>query len=463
MVKKRATVTTTSSLYGNYSKKIEGKFKQLGIVLGDRIQISDGNKQLEGNLLAQNELGDPNSILVKLDNGYNLGMKFKSTVEIMKLEGSVELESFQIRVPKQNANLPEISLLATGGTIASRIDYQTGGVVMAMQPEEIFASLPELFDEVSFRGVKSLFNLGSEDMFNNEWKTIAENAANELNDGSQGVVISHGTDTMAYTSAALSFMLQQLPGPVVLTGAQRSSDRGSFDGAINLISAARVAATADIGSVVICMHESSNDDACQISRGTKVRKMHTSRRDAFRTINDLPLARITVEGEIEEINPDITRRSTGTVKLNTNFETNVSLVKIFPGIDPELIDWYIDKGVRGLILEGTGLGHIPSFPPKGEEHRSLIPKLQRAIDDEIFIGMTSQCLYGRVHPFVYRALRTAYQMGVTYLGDMIPETAYIKMGWVLGNYQDMTKVKDKMLTNMAGEISPLSKYQEFMI
>jgi glutamyl-tRNA(Gln) amidotransferase subunit D len=300
-------------------------------------------------------------------------------------------------------------------------------------------------------------------MFNNEWKTIAENAANELNDGSQGVVISHGTDTMAYTSAALSFMLQQLPGPVVLTGAQRSSDRGSFDGAINLISAARVAATADIGSVVICMHESSNDDACQISRGTKVRKMHTSRRDAFRTINDLPLARITVEGEIEEINPDITRRSTGTVKLNTNFETNVSLVKIFPGIDPELIDWYIDKGVRGLILEGTGLGHIPSFPPKGEEHRSLIPKLQRAIDDEIFIGMTSQCLYGRVHPFVYRALRTAYQMGVTYLGDMIPETAYIKMGWVLGNYQDMTKVKDKMLTNMAGEISPLSKYQEFMI
>jgi glutamyl-tRNA(Gln) amidotransferase subunit D len=143
MVKKRATVTTTSSLYGNYSKKIEGKFKQLGIVLGDRIQISDGNKQLEGNLLAQNELGDPNSILVKLDNGYNLGMKFKSTVEIMKLEGSVELESFQIRVPKQNANLPEISLLATGGTIASRIDYQTGGVVMAMQPEEIFASLPQ--------------------------------------------------------------------------------------------------------------------------------------------------------------------------------------------------------------------------------------------------------------------------------------------------------------------------------
>lgn len=463
MVKKRATVTTTSSLYGNYSKKIEGILKQLGIVLGDRIQISDGSKHLEGHLLAQNELGDPNSILVKLDNGYNLGIKFKNTTEITKLEGSVEFESFQIRVPKQNANLPEISLIATGGTIASRIDYQTGGVVMAMQPEEIFASLPELFDEVSFRGVKSLFTLGSEDLFNEQWKTIAENAANELNEGSQGVVISHGTDTMAYTSAALSFMLQQLPGPVVLTGAQRSSDRGSFDGAINLISAARVAASADIASVLICMHESSNDDACQLSRGTKVRKMHTSRRDAFRTINDLPLARITVEGEIEEINPDIPRRNTGTVELNTNFDTNAALVKIFPGIDPELIDWYIDKGVRGLILEGTGLGHVPTFPPKGEEHRSLIPKLQRAIDDEIFIGMTSQCLYGRVHPFVYRALRTAYQMGVTYLGDMIPETAYIKMGWVLGNYQDITKVKDKMLTNMAGEISPLSKFQEFMI
>ncbi|MHA2249848.1 MAG: Glu-tRNA(Gln) amidotransferase subunit GatD [Candidatus Kariarchaeaceae archaeon] len=462
MAKKRSKVTTTGK-YGNYSKKLQKRFTSNEISLGDRIQIIDDKRNIEGNLLAQNELGDPNTVLIKLDNGYNIGVSADVSTEIHKKEGSVELESFQIRVPKQNEDLPEISLLATGGTIASRIDYQTGGVVMAMQPEEIFASLPELFDEVSFKSVKSLFNLGSEDMGSNQWKEIAENVATEVNEGAKGVVISHGTDTMAYTSAALSFMLENLNSPVVITGAQRSSDRGSFDGAINLISAARVAANADMASVMVCMHESTNDDACQLSRGTKVRKMHTSRRDAFRTINDLPLARISVDGQIEEINPDIPRRHDGEVIVRPNYEAKVALIKMYPGIDPEIVDWHIDRETRGIIIEGTGLGHVPTFPPKGEEHRSLIPKIERAIEEGIFVGMTSQCLYGRVHPYVYRALRTNYQLGVTYLEDIIPETALIKLGWALGNSSSMDETKKLMQTNIAGEISTLSKFKEFMI
>ncbi len=258
-------------------------------------------------------------------------------------------------------------------------------------------------------------------------------------------------------------MLGDLNAPVVLTGAQRSSDRGSFDGAINLISAVRVAAKADIACVMICMHESSNDDACQLSRGTKVRKMHTSRRDAFRTINDIPLARITVEGEIEELNPEIPRRNSKEVMVRDKYEDKVALIKTYPGIDAEIIDWYIDRGIKGIIFEGTGLGHVPTFPPEGEEHRSLFPKIQRAIEEDIIVGMTSQCLYGRVHPFVYRALRTNYQLGVLYLEDMIPETALIKLGWTLGNYDDLDEVKEVMITNLAGEISTNSRYQEFMV
>lgn len=456
MAKKKATISTSSSTYGNYSKVVEKKLSSIDATPGDRIHIVQGEKDLEGILIAQNEMGNPESIKIKLDNGYNIGIKYSVDTEITKLEGSIELEKFQIRIPKQNKNLPEISLLATGGTIASRIDYQTGGVVMAMQPEEIFASLPELFDEVSFRQVKSLFNLGSEDMNHNEWGTIAENVVTELNESAKGVVISHGTDTMGYTAAALSFMVSNINCPVVITGAQRSSDRGSFDGAINLISAARVAAKSNIASVMVCMHETSDDNYCALTRGTKVRKMHTSRRDAFKSINEDPLARIDVDGNLTELHTELPRRHEGEVVLNKDFDDRITLIKVFPGLTPDILDWYIDKGTQGIIIEGTGLGHVPSYPT--DKNRSWLPSLERAVEEGIFVGMTSQCLYGRVHPYVYRALRSTYQAGVTYLGDMLPETALIKTGWVLGNYTEIEEIKSAMLTNYAGEISESSKY-----
>ena len=263
MAKKKSTISTSSSKYGNYASWIQMKFGAIKIMPGDEIQILQDDQDISGHLLAQSDLGNPEVLQIKLDNGYNIGVKIDESAKLIKKSGSVDLEKFQIRVPKQRKNLPQISLLATGGTIASRIDYATGGVVMAMQPEEIFASLPELFDEVSLKSVKSLFSMGSEDIAHKEWQTIAKNVAEELNNESQGVVISHGTDTMGYSSAALSFMLKDLNAPVVFTGAQRSSDRGSFDGAMNLIGAARVAAHADIASVMVCMPARSRDDYLQ--------------------------------------------------------------------------------------------------------------------------------------------------------------------------------------------------------
>jgi glutamyl-tRNA(Gln) amidotransferase subunit D len=462
MAKKRSKMSTASSTYGNYAEFITQRFEDENILPGDRITITQGKKTVEGNLLAQNELGDQVSILVKLDNGYNIGIRVQDDFSLEKLEGSVELESFQVRVPDQESDLPKISLLATGGTIASRIDYQTGGVVMAMEPEEIFASLPELFDEVSFDKVHSLFNLGSEDMYVKQWREMAVECADALNGDSRGVVITHGTDTMGYSAAILSFMLPDLGAPVVLTGAQRSSDRGSYDGAMNLIAASRIAAKSDIASVMISMHGSSEDEYCNLSRGTKVRKMHTSRRDAFRTINELPLAQISRDGKITELHEDLPRRHNRSVEPKTDFEERVGLIKIHPGISPDILDYYVDKGMQGIILEGTGLGHFPTFPP-AEEDRSWSPAIERAIDEGITMGMTSQCLYGRVHPFVYRALRTSYQLGVIYLQDMLPETAFVKLGWTLGNYDDKQEIREVMQTNLAGEISPISQYKEFLI
>ena len=462
MTKKKAQIRTTKEDFVNYSSKLRKEFTRLTISPGDRISFVDEKKSIEGHILEQNELGDPNAILIKMDNGYNIGIQFSLTATIRKMTGRVELESFPIRIPQQKSGLPEISLLATGGTIASRIDYQTGGVVMAMQPEEIFASLPELFDEVSFKSVKSLFSMGSEDMNFRQWRIIAEESFNELNSGVQGVVITHGTDIMGYSAAALSFMLQDLISPIIITGAQRSSDRGSYDGAINLISATRAAAKADIASVMICMHETSSDDTCLLTLGTKVRKMHTSRRDAFRPINDRALARIDMAGKITELQENLPRRNEGNMNLQTGYNDKVTLIKIFPGISPDVLDWYIDKGTPGVIIEGTGLGHVPTFTPS-KENRSWIPSFERTIDEGIFVGMTSQCLYGRVHPFVYKALRTSYQVGVTFLQDMLPETALIKLGWTLGNYNDPEEIRRLMVNNLAGEINSLSKFAEFLI
>jgi glutamyl-tRNA(Gln) amidotransferase subunit D len=457
---KKTVKQNRSTAITNYNKKIIDQLSTLGIKTGDSVEITKKNLKFKGNILPQTELGDPNVLIIKQDNGYNVGISYDDSVEISPTGEKISLDKFPSIKQKQNTKLPEISLLATGGTIASRLDYITGGVVMASSPSEIFVSLPELYDEVQFRNIHSLFQMGSEDIAYKQWKSMAEASAKEINEGSRGVVIMHGTDMMGYSAAALSFMLPNLSAPVVFTGGQRSSDRGSFDGALNLISASRIAANANMAHVMVSMHESTSDNTCLLSPGTNVRKMHTSRRDAFQTINAVPIAKINYSGAIQEISKDIKRRSKDEILPMTNYEEKVTMVKIFPGSDPEIIEWYIDRGYKGIIIEGTGLGHVPTFPPKEETGRSWIPAIERAVESEVFVGMTSQCLNGRVHPFVYRALRTTFQKGVVYLEDMLPETSLVKLGWVLGNYDSLEEVKEKMSSNLVGEISSRSQFSE---
>ena len=452
------------SYFAHYSQDVREILEKKGIAPGDRIRIESDDIIYEGFILPRIEIGDPSSIVIKQDDGYNVSVAYRSGVEIERIHIGISLESFPRTSPKKRPDLPEISLLATGGTIASRIDYLTGGVSMAFTPEEIFYAIPELSEIVRFKDCNLLFNLASEDLWVNEWKKMTENAAKELNSGAAGIVITHGTDCMGYSAAILSFMLRDLSKPVILTGAQRSSDRGSFDGAINLICASRLAGHADLAGVFVCMHGEPDDTYCLINRGTKVRKMHTSRRDTFRPINELPIGKVwpdRIKMEFRE-NAEYKKRSETEVVADTAFEEKIALLKAYPGSNPEIVDFLADKGYRGIIIEGTGLGHTPTSPPPSENYRSWLPHVKRALEMDLFIGMTSQCLYGRVNPYVYRNLRLMSNSGVVYLEDMLPETAYLKLGWVLGHTQEIEEVKTLMLKNIAGEITERTDERAFL-
>ncbi|NYZ78423.1 Glu-tRNA(Gln) amidotransferase subunit GatD, partial [Candidatus Micrarchaeota archaeon] len=300
--------------------------------------------------------------------------------------------------------------------------------------------------------VHSPFRILSEDATHKEWQKIALLVAKEANSSdSQGVVVMHGTDTLHYTSAALSFMLRNLNKPVALVGAQRSPDRGSFDGAMNLACAA-VYAASPIAEVAVVMHENESDDHCIAIPGTKARKMHSSRRDAFKAINAQPLARISPNGEFVALTKEFAKRSDGKVVAETGFEPKVAIVKAFPSSTPELIDFYVGKKFKGLVIEGTGLGHVPTSTL--DEKDSWLPAIKSAIEEGVVVAMTTQCVYGRVHPLVYANARLLHEAGVVYCSDITSETAFVKLGWLLAKFKKTEDVKRELLVNYAREINP---------
>ncbi len=429
-----------------YSEKVQVLLKKANIELGDRISVERGGIKYEGILMPRIELGDREAIRIKLDSGYNTAFSIEGS-KITKRAGKTKLEDFPKLEIKQKIGLTEVSLLATGGTIASRIDYTTGGVAMAMTPEEILFSVRELGDIVSLKSVRLLFNLASEDLWYKQWQQLAEEAAKELNK-TEGLIITHGTDTMHFSSAALSFMLKTSK-PVVLTGAQRSSDRGSSDTPLNLVCSA-IAAKSDIAEVMVCMHETSDDKTCLLNRGTKVRKMHTSRRDAFRPINAHPIARVSSNGKIEELS-GYKKRSDGRAEADTRFEHKIALLKAYPGSDPSIIEWYLSKGYKGFVIEATGLGHVPTSTP--EKERSWIPYIKMSTDKGAPVVFAPQALYGSLNLYVYKNQRLALQAGAIDGKDMLPEVAYVKLGCALGRERNVDNVKEFMLANIAGEIS----------
>jgi len=410
-----------------------------------QVEIETKEKRYRGVVLKRPKLADREHIVLKLDNGYNIGLK-KSKIKSIKDLGSVKIEEHTITEQKKETDKPGVSIIATGGTIASRVDYLTGGVHSAFSAAELISAVPELSTLANISG-RQLFNKFSENIQPADWVSMAEAVAKEIREDASGVVVTHGTDTMGYTAACLAFMLKA-PVPVVLTGAQRSSDRGSSDAALNLIHSVKVAGEADYSGVCVVMHEGMSDDYSLIHNPTRVRKMHSSRRDAFQSVNSRPLGRVSTEDL--EFPPEIAPRG-GSLKLDSKLDDKVFLLKYHPGLNPGIVDSLVDLGHNGIVLEGTGLGHTSE---------DLFDSIKSAIDSGLFVCMSSQTLYGRVNMNVYSTGRMLLDYGVLSCRDMLPETALVKLMWVLGHTRNKKKAGKMMLTNYAGELSDRSGIDE---
>jgi len=418
------------------------EFKQ-----GDRVRIEKNGTVYEGKVMPSKE----GYITIKMKSGYNAGFS-TDKVRITLLEGNGEAENGGKNggkngkpaieeTLKSEKKLPKVAILSTGGTIASKIDYRTGAVTSQFTADDILAAIPELREIADFKG-RVISSILSENMDSESWQNLARAVVEEIEAGAGGIIITHGTDTMMYTAAALSFMIET-PVPIVLVGSQRSADRPSSDNAMNAICAA-IVSLSDIAEVSVVMHGTTSDNFCEIHRGTKVRKMHTSRRDAFKSVNSLPIG--IVDYNTREIKTfiDYTRRGEKTLKFKPGMEPKCALVKFTPGSDPSVLDCYIDNGYRGLVLEGTGLGHVST---------KWIPFIQKATDANMPVVITSQCLNGRVCDRVYDTGRDMLKAGAIEGEDILPETALVKMMWVLGQTDNFNAATEMLSKDLNGEIT----------
>ncbi len=424
------------------------------VKVGNRISIQTADNTFEGIVIPRAEIGaDDQHIILKLDSGYNVGIHVDNIQQLSRLKAGKKVQPELPSIArKTKKGLPWVSILSTGGTIASRVDYHTGAVYPALTVDDLYTVVPELGEIANIRA-EVVFSVFSENLQPSHWTTIAKQTAKHLEE-SEGVVIAHGTDTMGYTAAALSFALQNLPRPVILTGSQRSSDRPSSDAALNLTGAVIAASQAPFAEVVIAMHRSPDDTSIALHPGTQVRKCHTSRRDAFLTINsdllgevkDNQVLMLADKSEYHRRDPK------QKIALQPNFDSKVALLKTTPGMAGDQVDAVIDRKYHGIVLEGTGLGHAP---------KSLLSAIERAQQEQIPIVMTSQWIWGRVQMRVYRTGVELVQRGVIPGEDMIAETAYVKLMWVLAQTRDPSEVQTRMLDNLVGEITDCSKRSQY--
>ena len=407
-----------------------------------------------GLVLPRSETADPNHLVLKLNTGYNVGLR-ADTILSLEREGYKEAV---YKIPEQafptSPDKPDVMLFGTGGTIASRLDYRTGAVIPAFSPGELYGSVPELADICNLETEK-LFGVFSENMGPEQYKTLAERIGQAIRRGYHGIVIGHGTDTMHHTAAALSFMVQNPPVPIVMVGSQRSSDRPSSDAAQNLINATWTAAHGDIAEVMVCMFGPTSDRYNLLHRGTRVRKMHSSYRSTFRTLGDIPLAMVE-NGTITHLKDDVKpRRNDNAVEVHAVFEERVSLLYYYPNMEPDVIDALVEKGYKGIVLAGTGLGHV---------NRKVYPALARARDAGVPVFMTLQTLWGFVQMHVYETGREILGLGVVPLANMLPEAAYIKLGWALGMHpEDPAAAARLMATPLAGEMTAREPHDGYLV
>ncbi len=419
---------------------------------GDKVSVVFKNKNespVEGILMPRAEILSDGFVVVKLKSGYNIGIEKKriKSIEIIEKYDGKKKSKEPIM---QKANLPRISILHTGGTIASKVDYRTGAVVARFSPEDLLEMFPELGDIVNIQS-REIFQMFSEDMEPEHWAILAKEIAEEIKSGVSGVIVTHGTDTMSYTSAVLSFMLKNLPVPVILVGAQRSSDRGSSDAYLNLVCAARFITKSSFSGVGVCMHAGTGDDFCFVHNGVNVRKMHSSSRNAFESINTKPIAKVFHDGNVEFLSEYKTPVDEK-FELIDGFEKKVGIVKIRPGITEKEIHFFEKNDYSGLILEGTGLGHAPVtvLDDITKHHKDILDALHK-MSKKMVIVMATQCVYGDVNLNVYSTGRDLLNAGVI-PANMLAETAYVKLGWAIANTKSIDEARKLFAKSIAGEI-----------
>lgn len=426
------------SEYTGYSGNSLEFLKSNKISVGDSVKIL-ADITYSGIVMPRYEHSDDKHVVLKLKSGYNIGLEI---TKIEKIEKTPSIEKIVEKNQKivKNDNLPNILLLSTGGTIASKIDYRTGAVTPVLTAEELNSSVPELA-KIANIDTKVLFSEYSENIMPEHWLKIAETIKEYSNSDYSGIIIAHGTDTMHYTSAYLSFSLAGFPIPIALVGSQRSSDRASSDAALNLIGAVKFLTECKANGVYIVMHQDENDETIACHIGTRVRKNHTSKRGAFQTIGNDP-AFLIVNNEIHNNMKVDFFASKFVPKIKIN--KKVVLIKYYPGYDPDMLKNIIDTGCKAIIFEGTGLGHIG---------KNMYPIVKMANEKGIFMGMTSQCIDGRVRMTVYESGRDLLDLGIIPLENMIPEVALVKAMWAAGNTENHDEIKEIMLGRIASEFS----------
>ncbi|MBR9707356.1 MAG: Glu-tRNA(Gln) amidotransferase subunit GatD [Candidatus Diapherotrites archaeon] len=419
---------------------------------GERVKIVKNGTNYEGTVLPTSQYESKSYLVLKLDNGYNIGIKVDGKTKITKLKGTETVGKYEADVETSHMkDKPTVALISTGGTIASRIDYRTGGVVPQFTAKDLILNIPELRSLANIE-TEVLYEKWSEDLGPEDWQNIAKAMEKWANKGVDGIILAQGTDTIGYTSAALSFMLQDIGIPVMIVGSQRSSDRPSSDAAMNLLCAIHFATTANTAGVFACMHEKMDDDYCAIHKGTRVRKMHSSRRDAFKSINTKPVALVKIKTQGRKIlkkeidwiqEPSKPRNSDQKLKANIKIEKKTGLLKVFPGLTVKDFRTFA-KGKKGIVVEGTGFGNVS---------KELVPELKKAVDDGVTVVMTTQTINGRVNLNVYDRGRDELATGLIPGKDLFPETAFVKLMWVLGQETKPSKIKKLMNTNLVGEIN----------
>ncbi len=409
---------------------------------GDRVRIKTKKETVEGILMPSKG----KTVMIKLDNGYNVGFeKKKITMKVIKKKKETRSKAKKV---KQKKDLPAVSILHCGGTIASKVDYETGAVKAKFKPEELLEMFPELKTIVNLKS-RLVANMMSENMRFKHYNQIAKEIEKEIKSGTEGIIITHGTDTLHYTAAALAFILEGLTTPVLLVGSQRSSDRGSSDAFLNLKAAAKFIAESSFGEVALCMHSSSEDKAAAILPACKSRKMHSSRRDAFKAVNGKEWALIT--DKIEWKKKSYVKKGKGKLKLKL-FKENlkIGLIKAHPQMFTEEFKGEFD----GLVLEGTGLGHFPIL----DENKAILAEIKK-LTKKMPVVLTTQTIFGSVNMNVYSPGRELVKAGVLGNGlDMTTETAFIKLGWLLSNHKN--DVKELWSKNLRGEINKQIAYEK---